>query len=99
MKENQSPISDGLLELSAREKVAIQLRVPNSGTPWLDEMIWRANSAETTRALLLADATYVKLVLQEGAHLFYLRERIDRASSFAQTAEQIIQLGYEDKDE
>lgn len=37
--------------LSAREHAALQLRLPDSGTPWLDEMIGRARLMDTATAL------------------------------------------------
>lgn len=38
--------------LSAREHAAIQLRVPNSGTPWLDEMIRKSLRQEFAKAAM-----------------------------------------------
>lgn len=38
--------------LSAREHAAIQLRVPNSGTPWLDEMIRQSLQQEFAKAAI-----------------------------------------------
>lgn len=38
--------------LSAREHASIQLRVPNSGTPWLDEMIRASLRQEFAKAAM-----------------------------------------------
>lgn len=46
--------------LSAREHAAIQLRLPDSGTPWLDEMIAKARVLDIATTILAAkEATRV----------------------------------------
>lgn len=40
--------------LTAQEHAAIQLRVPNSGTPWLDDMIRQARVLDATKDFAVA---------------------------------------------
>ena len=50
MSDNQTP--EGYRPgLTARERAALELRLPDSGTPWLDEMIAKARLLDTATAM------------------------------------------------
>lgn len=42
--------SDSYNKMTAREQVAIQLRLPKSGNPWIDQMIIDANELQVALA-------------------------------------------------
>jgi hypothetical protein len=56
--------------LTARARAAIALRVPDSGLPWLDSMIIKANCADMVRAMVGNSAWmgYIRHPAKEGDH-------------------------------
>jgi hypothetical protein len=63
--------------LTAREYAAIQLRVPESGTPWLDAMI-RVRLRDDFAAALAAGGGYTLTAYEGAAALLAGRERLDK---------------------
>lgn len=63
--------------LSAREHVAIKLCVPNSGAPWLDDMIRQAQRQQFAKAALS-----LAILVREG----YIMDTEPTASELAKAA-------------
>ncbi len=51
---NAPPVAIDALGLSAAEFAAITLRVPNSGTPWIDKMIGEARRMDAAQVAMQA---------------------------------------------
>lgn len=68
------PMTDDALGLTAQEHAAIQLRVPMSGTEWLDEMIRKRNRMDYAQAALhgiAADPNMADLTADDIARFAY----------------------------
>lgn len=55
------------MRFNAGEYAAIHLRDPNSGTPWLDEMITRSNKMEQQRTDAMGQLTHA--IEQAGIYM------------------------------
>lgn len=92
---NGAPIVTEFKGLSAREYAAIHLRVPDSGTAWLDEMIYQQIRSQAFSEVACTMLTDMRLVAKEPAwfdHAAVIAIRIADAMVAASNPELVERL-------